>query len=321
MSGSREPHEPASPGPEENWNESLYLWWREPVLGLAGTHRIAHTPNEGRAQLWTGIVHRDGSSLRRCTDELELCNDWRRGGNWQAEGLHLSFVDGGFEIAYDSPDGEVQLSFSDLHQPTPLIPASGTVSKAEISSMLGSGHVSAGGTVTGTVRLGDDKYALGGALGFRDHSWGPRRLMDVRSTRWITGTVGPELSFSAATGVTAGGGVHRAGYVVREGEVSPLLDVDIVLHTEIDGLCWRRAEAVLTPAGGPPVHAALDDVVGGMVFRSKEFLAFEAPSRLTVDGAVGVGNCQTSNNPFGGVTMPAMATRATVADGFTTRPD
>jgi len=316
----REPRTPGPVGNEESWNESLYAWWYDTSAGVAGFVRIAHNPRERRAQVWTGVITRDGRRFRRWDDELLFTDALRGSGRWQADGLCLAFTDDDtFHVTYSCAECEIDLVATDLHTPMSLQAASGDVSAEKVESMIGKGHVEASIRALGRVRLGGDEFAIDG-MGHRDHSWGPRHLMDIRSTRWFHGTTGSDFAFSAATGVMSTGGVHRAGYIVRDSTISPLSDVNIILHTEIDGLSWRRADFILTPVGGESLHGTLDGVFDGMVFGSKEFIAFETAARLVIDGHTGVGNCQTSNNPFGGVSMPAMASLASVTDGLCLRP-
>jgi hypothetical protein len=302
-------------GEEQNWNESLYAWWYDTASGIAGFHRIAHTPVAGSAQIWMGLVTADGVRYRRWSDDLPWTDDLRSSAGWLADGLRFEMASRTAKITYRSADCDVELLATDLHAPTGLHPARGDVKVSDVTGMLGKGHLEAAVQVTGRVRIGGRDQVVNG-FGHRDHSWGPRALMDIRSTRWFHGTTGPELYFSAATGVTAGGGVHRAGYVIRDGEWQALRGVDIVMYTEIDGLSWRRADFVLTPTDGAPVMGTLDGVLDGMVFGAREFIGFESAGVLTVDGRTGVGNCQATNNPFGGRSMPAMASRAAVADGL-----
>ena len=56
---------PHDPGPDPAWQESVFLHWYDPKVGVGGIHRIGHEPSAGITALWCGVVARDGTRFRR----------------------------------------------------------------------------------------------------------------------------------------------------------------------------------------------------------------------------------------------------------------
>ena len=56
---------PHDPGPDPAWQESVFLHWFDPKVGIGGIHRIGHEPAAGITALWCGVVADDGTRFRR----------------------------------------------------------------------------------------------------------------------------------------------------------------------------------------------------------------------------------------------------------------
>ena len=59
-------------GDDPDWQESVYLAWRDPVSGLGGNHRIGNELNRGTANLWCGVYHEGGTRFRCNGEALPL---------------------------------------------------------------------------------------------------------------------------------------------------------------------------------------------------------------------------------------------------------
>ena len=62
---------PHAADPDEAWQESVYLAWRDVRSGIGGQHRIGNEPNRETANLWCGVYsdsgdRRDGGRLTAC---------------------------------------------------------------------------------------------------------------------------------------------------------------------------------------------------------------------------------------------------------------
>src|SRR5437870_293460 len=56
---------PHDPGPDPAWQESVFLHWFDPKVGVGGIHRIGHEPAAGVTVGWCGVVSSDGTRFRR----------------------------------------------------------------------------------------------------------------------------------------------------------------------------------------------------------------------------------------------------------------
>src|SRR5919202_1671620 len=56
---------PHDPGPDPAWQESVFVHWYDPRVGVGGIHRIGHEVSAGITALWCGVVSRDGVRFRR----------------------------------------------------------------------------------------------------------------------------------------------------------------------------------------------------------------------------------------------------------------
>ena len=42
-------------GTDVNWQESVFIWWRDVRRPIGGIFRMGHEPNKGRAPIWFGV--------------------------------------------------------------------------------------------------------------------------------------------------------------------------------------------------------------------------------------------------------------------------
>ena len=125
-------------------------------------------------------------------------------------------------------------------------------------------HYETSGGVRGTAVLQGRTYEIDGMC-HRDHSWGVRRWDSVLlSHRWVSGTIGPELSFGSMAWHAVDNSVVKIGYVVRDGELTLATGIDVVTHLELDGITHRGGEITWTLADGSSLHAVCT-VVDGVV--------------------------------------------------------
>jgi hypothetical protein len=59
-------------GQDADWQESVYLTWRDSRAGLGGNHRLGNELNRGTANLWCGVYRDDGTRFRGNGEGLPL---------------------------------------------------------------------------------------------------------------------------------------------------------------------------------------------------------------------------------------------------------
>jgi hypothetical protein len=109
-----------------------------------------------------------------------------------------------------------------------------------VGSKTSSYNIQTPGVVRGKMQLGDRSFDVD-AFAQRGHSWGNRDYKALRGngSRWITGSVGDRLNFSAYVAIRADGLVIRSGFVVDRGQVRHTTDIDVVVSVDIDSVTYR----------------------------------------------------------------------------------
>jgi hypothetical protein len=156
-------------------------------------------------------------------------------------------------------------------------------------------------------------------MGFRDHSWGPRRAHTVRNSRWANGTVGPHLSWCLLGGQFESGEFYRWGYIVEDGVPSMLRDWSLSVSLDIDGMTWHGACGRMVTDDGRLLPLRYEGVFDAMLMPLDSLHLVETGCRAVVDGAVGVGNVEQVTNPYGGTSTPASALNVCLEDGLSRR--
>jgi hypothetical protein len=111
------------------------------------------------------------------------------------------------------------------------------------------GHFEQHGTVEGTLRIADRRYALRGS-GLRDHSWGPRFWQNTGYYRWLTITLGADFGLMGLVSERKGAEASR-GYVFRKGQPNVEL-TRVALESDFSGPAGthRSIRARLQAANG-----------------------------------------------------------------------
>jgi hypothetical protein len=66
------------------------------------------------------------------------------------------------------------------------------------------------------------------ALGWRDHSWGPRYWQAIWAYRLFLGNLGPDRGFMLLKNMHEAGGSRRLGVLLVDGAYEEVLDLDVV---------------------------------------------------------------------------------------------
>lgn len=152
------------------------------------------------------------------------------------------------DVTYENALGacSFDLSFRGLHEPfDPSDPAQNPLlvdDRAQVDSRHGreweNGHFEVKGHITGTLQLRGREYTVDCYDGM-DHSWGPRPEVGTRSVAWVSVNFGPDLAIHLAMLIALEDGRVRYdrlrfGFVVRNGEVRPIIDARITAeHTHL----------------------------------------------------------------------------------------
>jgi hypothetical protein len=182
-------------------------------------------------------------------------------------------------------------------------------------------HYETSGRIRGSARIDGRSFNVNGMY-HRDHSWGVRKTMTLKSHRWISGTFGPDLSFGSIIWHAADESLVKVGYLVRDGEISYASDVDALTYLEPDGLTHRGGEVRWSMPTGEVLELRaeqMDAVVAQLhnVYYIDSICAVRFPGN---PDRWGMCDFEVSNNARLGTAPIATAISATLADGITRRP-
>ena len=299
---------PHQPGPDPAWQESVFLHWYDPRVGVGGVHRIGHEVSAGITALWCGVVSRDGVRFRRSQSISYRPEDRLPDGFAAGETQRMTF-DPHPRLSVKEDGCELDLVVSDFYPRTDFFPKD-----AAVSTEFAAHHFEASGRVTGTCVLGGATYEIDG-FGHRDHSWGPRRWDTLLSHRWVSGTFGPQLSFGSVVWHDRGGTLLQTGYLVRDGEVT-YADVDVVVHMEADALTHRGGEVTWRTRDGAELTLH-PRAVDGVLSMHRGVACVDTLCEVEHDGMIGACDFEISTNPRQGGGPVLTVLRAVAEDGLT----
>ena len=311
---STEPQVPGPVGLEAKWNDSMFVFSRDTATGLSTWARIAQQPNDGATSTFVCVLMPDGTRFR-FFDLGTFQPGHRAPDRWLGDGLEFQNEGDRIRIRYSAPQCDLDLTWTGFHPPVDFhkIMARFSEELGEINAE----HVEQGGEVTGRVRVGDQELDLSG-MGYRDHSWGHRSTGSMLAHRWMIGTVGPALSWSGVSILMDGGRLVKTGFVVRDGDLTPVTDMDITVATKEDGMSIVAADSTLHLMDGSSLEVALTDVQVGGVLEVPPLSVVESTGVAVADGKIGVGDCEVSNSLTGGtMAPPVLVTGGAVGQGIT----
>jgi hypothetical protein len=252
--------------PEEasNFNESRYYNWFDHGAGMGGWVRMGNRVNEGYAELTVCLYLPDGRVGFIFKRPQITSNAEHDAGGLRFEVLkpyeeHRITYEGRVCLL-DHPRemAEPREAFAnnphvgcriDLHL-TAVGPAQGGEPEWEEGEekpdldpekMFARGHTEQHMRATGTVTVGDETFEIGGGLGLRDHSWGPRYWQNVWWYRWLTVNLGADLGFATTVSGDERGRRRVGGFLydrrLGAGWV-PIRDVD--LASDYDDRWYHR---------------------------------------------------------------------------------
>jgi hypothetical protein len=303
-------------GDDPDWQESVYLAWRDPVSGLGGNHRIGNELNRGTANLWCGVYHENGTRFRCNGEALPLVRLEEMG---LCAGPQRLFHDGGrMRFVLDGDGCRVDLEITDEGSRS-FANAQSFTGTAGTAGTIFSNNFHVFCRVRGTVEL-DGVAAIVDAPGWRDHSWGARRWDSFVSSRSFGGTHGEgegTLHFRFASMVGVNGSFFRYGSLESHGEPVPIAGSEMLVHVDDDSVRCPSAEVCYRHEDGRTTRVRIQ-TIGGMLGVTAQRYGWESVGDVRVDGEPGGwGFLETNLNARNGVSPPAFVLADTLTNGVT----
>ena len=254
-------------GPEENFNESMYINCFDPEQRVGGWFRMGNRANEGQAEMTTCLYlptedggRQVGFMFKRPKIDNNDALD-AAGMSWTMvtpfEELRVDYV--GKVVLLDEPEqmtdpkqaftdnpyaeAEVHLTFTGQGRPS-MFGGEPEESHEKPGEEFAKGHYEQLIKGTGSIRVGDREWQIEG-FGLRDHSWGPRYWQAPWYYRWLTANVDEDLGFMASRVARKDGPGTRGGFVWENGQMHLCDDVQITTETRGDEQYHDRIEGVL----------------------------------------------------------------------------
>ena len=258
------PHEP---GPESNFNESMYFNFFDPERGLGGFVRLGNRVNEEYAEMTVCLYLPDGRVLFGFErPEIKTNTTFDAGGLRfeviePTEKLRSVFRGELLELKEprlmaqpdrafaESPQVGVDLEL--VHEAAgPLYGRAGSRTEEDrpAEQQFARAHYEQHTLVRGELRLeGEAPQPLHGH-GLRDHSWGPRSWQAIEGYEWLTMNFGMELGAMVSVIRRPDSEPQQTGVLVREGEIDLIRNVSIEPEYEDNGLYHRALRVRFTTA-------------------------------------------------------------------------
>ena len=236
------PHRPdASP----NFNESVYTNAFDAKQRMGGWMRIGNRANEGYAELSVVLYLPDGRVACQFGRPQITAND-----TFVADGLSVEVVEplkrltmryDGELMLLDDPEvlrtpkllgsaprvpGKVVFDvtgISPIHGGSPVSDTQETMYGRDFSLNHFNPHTKVGGL----IRVGDQEWSLD-ALGWRDHSWGPRYWTVIYWYRLFIAHFADGRAFMLLKITDKAGRSRRVGVLLVDGVYEDILDMDVV---------------------------------------------------------------------------------------------
>lgn len=252
--------------PEEELGLSMYVYLK--ATGEASSVMLGYGPQLGPAIAeHAEDVELEGSDL----------DDFRVGGLV----VRQPEPHGVWEIEYEGEDLRLQMRYEALHEAfsywrnpngSPLAFTNGN-------------RVEQAGAVEGTLWRDGREIAFS-TTGGHDHSWGIRDWAGMLHYKWVHAQAGRDLAFHAAQVMWRGVSTVN-GYVLRDGELAPLIDARFDATYEADAFT-RTVELEMRDEAGR-VTRARGERFAGAPFPFPGVELTEAGCRFEIEGQPGVG--------------------------------
>lgn len=237
---SVEDNDSHKPGDEANWQESSLFCFFDSRTEVAGYHRIGIHPNTGTTQVYSWTTVGGRTVDRRMFVELPL-----------PDGQIADTEIGGVGISTVTPLHEWQLTITGAATTRALWTSyTGplTYSLDSGGAKLAQGHYNSLGRARGQVQV-DGRTVEFDAVGYMDHSWGPRDGNSVLSHQWMLAIFDEDFYVTAMPVALPQANV-MFGYACDRGELAHLTDIDTNFTVGFDNHQPRSGAATLLDAAG-----------------------------------------------------------------------
>jgi hypothetical protein len=308
-------HEAGTDDPD--WQESVFVHWYDRAAGVGGVSRIGHEPNRpggGRSALQCFVAAADGTRFRRNDFQLPYEEATTPRG-FRSGGSHWDVDSGKPRLRIDESGVDVDLVMDNFYALTDFFPPSSSMAQD-----FAKDHYETSGRIRGTVRIDGRHYDVDGMY-HRDHSWGLRKTMTLKSHRWISGTFGPDLSFGSILWHASDESLVKVGYLVRDGQVMYAAEVDAVTFLEPDGLTHRGGEVRWRMPDGEVLELRAEQM-DAVVAQLHNVYYIDSICEVRLPGAedrYGVCDFEVSNNARMGTAPIGLALNAALAQGLSKR--
>lgn len=319
-------HEPEA---SENYNESRYYNFFDQVTGFGGWVRLGNRVHEGYAELSVCLYLPDGRVGFIYDRPKITSNDAHDAGGLSFEVVeafvtHKIAFDGRVCVLTDPSEmAEPREAFANnpyakcaialrLDAAGPIqggepVAEDGAPIEGDPAKMFARGHTEQHMAVTGTVRIGEERFDLGNGLGMRDHSWGPRYWQNVWYYRWLTVNLGPDLGMGCTIGGDEAGNVGAKGFVydrARYGDDRFVLIRDATIHSDYDD-DWVPGSNTLVVTTDDHSYEVTGEIWSTIPLRNrregKVTRITEGATRWSYDGITGTGMSEYLDQIIDGV--------------------
>jgi hypothetical protein len=256
---------------QQEWNESYYFIFYDNMKKFGGMSRIGFKPNKKEGMTFFFLFLPDGSigayhandegssypeSLRVSSVEHKCLENGRW--HYTFEGPMLIFnnpkdfakVQGNPEVISDLVGARVDLdytAFNDTYEYSEHM----TPESLEIGKKTGDMHWEQIGKVTGTVKIGEDTFAVEGCIGQRDHTHGIRDWTGIGNWFYFVIWFNENLCINPAAVVMNDGRIGSGGFIYKDGVNIPLKEIKMLNHSyEENGVYPISTELELTDQHG-----------------------------------------------------------------------
>ena len=261
------------PGPESNYNESMYFNFFDRAKKAGGFLRLGNRANEGYAEMTLTLYLPDGSVLFQYKRPEVHANDAMDAGGMRfeviepMEKLRTTYEGSAVYLAKPEEMSDPREAFRNnphrrvkvdlLHEAAgPVYGSNG--SKHEIvdpEKEFAKAHYEQHMRAHGTIEVAGDNGSQPqiveiDGLGLRDHSWGPRYWQAIHSYRWLTINFAPDFGMMVSEIWQSPEARRQGGVVVRGNKLEQITGVDIETQFDANGLFHRSLAAHLTLASG-----------------------------------------------------------------------
>jgi hypothetical protein len=193
----------------------------------------------------------------------------------------------------------------------------GGAAGASLDTRIYTNHFNSNCRFRGKATLAGRSYDVD-ALGWRDHSWGPRKWDSFPVNRVMVANFGDDLAISALAQVWTEGAITKRGQITRNGVRRPFVDFESLVLMEDDGISARSAEFTAIVEGDERLTFRID-LVGGVICKTKQRVGFDGVGECYLGDRVGFALLELNTNPRRGVELPVFALHCGLNNGVARR--